>query len=114
MTENSADSSQHEKNTITADFSRLEEKHAVPTHVEQTAGVGESLALNTIDNPLKVSFILSSPSLSSIFILSIDAHTLRLTAQLPRADGDQCPGFCGVARHGRARGLVRSGGSRRP
>ena len=77
-----------------------DEKNADIAHDEKnapladTTGRRQSVALNIIQNPLKVSSAISGPSPCAVIISSIDVNTLTPTAHHPRADRYQCPGFC--------------------
>jgi len=63
-----------------------------PELVEDTSVRRKSVALNIVENPLKVSFA------SSFAALTLTLFTL--TAQLPRADRHQCTRLRRVAWHG--------------
>ena len=52
----------------------------------------QSVALNIVENPLKVSFAWQPAALTLTLFT--------LTAQLQRADHHQCPNLCGVAWYG--------------
>lgn len=52
----------------------------------------QSVALNIVENPLKVSFAWQPAALTLTLFT--------LTAQLQRADRRQCPSFCGVEWYG--------------
>jgi hypothetical protein len=68
--------------------------HAPEPELVDTTGRRQSVALNIVENPLKVSFA-SQPAAS---VLTLTLFTL--TAHLQRADHHQCPSLCRVAWYG--------------
>lgn len=65
------------------------------------AGRRKSVALNIVQNPLKVGLLLSSPRRTIFTSFEVLALTLYTPiAHLSRADRGQCPCFRRVQRHG--------------
>lgn len=66
-----------------------------PEVVDAAAG-RQSLALNIVENPLQVSFVISGSSQPPVVISSIgtDCFIFPLTARFQGEDGCRCAGFC--------------------
>ena len=70
------------------------EQNATHEPVSVDTGRRKSVALNIVENPLKVSFALSESATSQMIVPSINADLLTLTAHLTRADRCQCSNLC--------------------